>query len=118
MTPEATGGGAGVVVGSATTGAGVSVAAAPEAKPAKAAETVPPPVVIHGSAGGAFSINGPGLGTGGTLTVGGQAIPTPRWEDRTIRGVMPPDAQGEVVLTTPNGVRRGTFPYVSPPVKK
>lgn len=73
------------------------------------------PVIVHGTAGGPFSIDGTGFGGSGTLTIGGRTIQTVRWEDRTIRGTVPPGTRGEVVLTTASGVvRKGTFPY-SPP---
>lgn len=68
------------------------------------------PVVIHGRAGGAFSIDGPGLGSSGTLIIGGQVIPTTRWDDRSIRGTLPVGTQGAIRLQTQKGERHGTFP--------
>lgn len=75
-----------------------------------AAELAKTPVVVSGRAGGAFSIEGPGLGSSGHLTIGGRPISTTRWDDRSIRGVLPPAVKGAVVLTTDSGVRHGTFP--------
>lgn len=79
---------------------------------AAANELLKTPVIIAGTAGSAFSIDGPGLGDSGTLTIGGRVIPTTRWEDRTIRGQLPQGVRGDVVLTTPTGVRKGVFPHV------
>lgn len=68
------------------------------------------PVVVIGRAGMAFTIDGPGLGSGGTLTIGGRPIPTTRWDDRSIRGTLPPGVSGDVVLNANGVTRRGTFP--------
>lgn len=78
------------------------------------------PVIIAGDAvlGGPFSITGPGLGNGGVLTIGGREIPTTRWDDRSIRGELPPATKGDVVLKTDSGTRRGTFPPPKPVVAK
>lgn len=79
----------------------------------RAAEFSKIPIVIVGD-NSAFNIDGPGLGVGGRLTIGGHDIHTTRWEDRTIRGQIPEGVKGEVVLTSTDGiVRKGVYP--SPP---
>ena len=67
------------------------------------------PVEIVGGPG-PFAIYGTGFGDGGTLTVGGVVIKTSRWADYNIKGVLPEGAKGPIVLTTPSGVRHGTYP--------
>jgi hypothetical protein len=60
--------------------------------------------VLSGAPGSAFSVDGPGLGTGGTLTVNGVVVPTTRWDDRSIRGILPVDAKpGPVVIQQTGG---------------
>jgi hypothetical protein len=83
---------------------------------AAAAEVLKTPVVIHGREGIGFSIDGPGLGSSGTLTIGGRVIPTTRWDDRAIRGILPHGVRGAISLHTQNGVRTGVFPTPPPPV--
>ena len=68
------------------------------------------PVIINGRAGGAFSIDGPGLGASGTLFIAGRVIPTTRWDDNSIRGILPPNVAGPIRLQTDKGDRTGVFP--------
>lgn len=70
------------------------------------------PVVIDGGPG-PFCIYDAGLGSSGTLTIGGTAVEISRWDEKNIRGVIPEGVKGDVVLTTEHGVRRGVFPYAS-----
>lgn len=80
------------------------------------AELAKIPVQIVGGPG-LFNISGPGLGKPGILTIGGREVRTTRWDDRTIRGEIPEEFKGEVILTNAAGlVRKGVYPYV-PPVK-
>lgn len=75
-------------------------------------------VVIQGNPGWKFSISGYGFGPSGTLTIGGQRITTiDRWEDTGIRGDMPADAKGAVVLTPSNGGKTLTGVYPLPQVR-
>jgi len=71
-------------------------------------------VVVHGREGGAFSIEGSGFGSKGTLSIGGQVIPTTRWDDRSIRGILPVGTRGIVELKTSNGTRYGAYPAPAP----
>ena len=81
----------------------------------RAVEFSKQPIEIVGD-GLAFNINGPGLGLPGRLTIGGQDIPTTRWEDRTVRGQIPEGVRGEVVLMSGDGiVRKGHYPSVPKP---
>lgn len=70
---------------------------------------------------GAFVIYGHGFGSSGSLTVGGREIKTTSWSDTRIKGTLPEGVKGDVVLTTPSGVRKGVYPAPSkataPPVK-
>ena len=67
------------------------------------------PVVIEGGPG-AFCIYGPALGTAGTLTINGVYIKTTRWDDLSVRGVLPEGLRGEIVLTRADGVvRKGVY---------
>lgn len=68
------------------------------------------PIVVVGRAGGAFTIDGPGLGPSGTLVIGGRLIPTTRWDDKSVRGQLPEAISGAVVFTNEKGVRHGIFP--------
>jgi hypothetical protein len=69
-----------------------------------------PPIVLEGSPGGPFNINGEGFGTFGTLTIGGFAVKTTAWNDTRIKGMVPVGANGEVQLVTASGVRTGVYP--------
>ncbi len=74
-------------------------------------------VVVHGREGGAYAIEGSGFGgSKGTLTIGNQDIPITRWEDRTIRGILPVGVRGLVELKTSSGVRYGAYPAPPAPV--
>lgn len=73
-------------------------------------------VVIAGNPGFKFSISGAGFGPSGTLTIGGQRIPTTRWDNENIRGDMPADAKGDVVLVPSNGGKTWTGVYPHPQV--
>lgn len=68
------------------------------------------PVVVVGTDGGPFNIDGEGFGSSGTLTIGGQQIKTTRWNDKSIKGTLPKGVKGAVVLQTGSGVRHGVFP--------
>lgn len=68
-------------------------------------------IVLVGTPGGVFNIRASGLGLGGTMTVGGIPVKITRWDDQQIRGVLPPNAAGDVML---NGVKRGVFPVAKP----
>jgi hypothetical protein len=73
-------------------------------------------VVVHGREGGAYAISGVGFGgSKGTLTIGGRPIDITRWEDHTIRGVLPVGVRGLVELKTDSGTRYGAYP-APPPV--
>lgn len=70
-------------------------------------------VVLVGVPGGPFNIRGSGFGPSGSLTVGGKAITTiSRWDDKDIRGTLPKDTVGEVVLQPSNSQTafRGHYP--------
>jgi hypothetical protein len=70
-------------------------------------------VAIQGNPGWKFSISGSGFGPSGWLTIGGKRITTiDRWDNESIRGDMPADAKGDVVLTPSNGgkVLKGVYP--------
>ncbi len=83
---------------------------------AAAEELAKTPVVVVGRAGGAFSIDGPGLGSSGILTIGGRQVVTTRWDDRSVRGILPAGIKGDVVLSNAAGTRKGVFP--TPPPKE
>lgn len=70
--------------------------------------------VVGSTMGGPFTIGGVGFGSSGTLTIGGREIPTTRWDDNQIRGVLPPGVKGDVVIKTGSGERHGTFPTPPP----
>ena len=76
--------------------------------------------VLNGVPGGAFSIDGPGLGAGGAghvLSVNGVLVPTTRWDDRSIRGTLPPDAKpGPVTIQAGPKVLKGTYGAIDPTV--
>lgn len=76
------------------------------------------PVVVTGDPilGGPANIYGSGFGSKGGLTIGGRPIDTSVWTDTRIHFNLPPGVKGDVVLTTGEGVRRGTFPHVPPTV--
>ena len=68
------------------------------------------PFMLVGRAGGPFSIEGIGFGTKGKLTIGGRVIPTTRWIDRSIKGMLPQDIDsGEIIIQTEEGNRRSTY---------
>lgn len=70
---------------------------------------------FSGTAGTPFNVDGVGFGSGGTLSVSGRLIPTTRWNDTSIKGVLPKDLKGgEIVITPMDGevagvVQKGTF---------
>jgi hypothetical protein len=89
-------------------------AAADAAKSVAAAKPPEPTLEMVGAPGRAFNLrfrdDGAGFGTEGALTVGGQKVWVTSWSDKVIKGVLPEDAQGEIVVTLPSGaVRRGAF---------
>jgi hypothetical protein len=69
------------------------------------------PIVIHGRPGGPFTIDGSGFGDApGTVLVGGRALSVTRWNDRSIKGTLPPDIKdGDIVVQTTAGDKKGTF---------
>lgn len=88
-------------------------AALDAAKKAYDARHMPPkPVVLAGTPGGAFAIDGSGFGdAAGTIVVNGVLVPTTRWSDHTIRGTLPANVKpGNVSITTSTGaVVPGTY---------
>lgn len=73
-----------------------------------------PPFVIHGVAGGPFSIDGSGFGGSGSVSISGRQLQTTRWRDDNIKGVLPADIEaGDVVVKGALGELKGQFP--SPP---
>lgn len=67
-------------------------------------------VRIVGQPGGPFSIDGADFGQPGELLIGGVRIDVTRWNDNSIKGVLPRGIKGDVLLKTSTGVRRGTYP--------
>ena len=68
-------------------------------------------VIIVGRSGGAFNIDGEGFGNSGTLTIGGRQITLTAWQDTRVKGQLPVDVRGAVVLQTESGiVRHGVYP--------
>lgn len=62
-----------------------------------------------GRIGGAFGVDGEGFGSSGTLTVGGQHVPTTRWTDKNIRGTLSQHVKaGEVVILCEDGTTQKT----------
>lgn len=82
---------------------------------AAADERTKDPVHVSGDpvAGGPFAIYGVGLGSSGTLTIGGKDVKITSWNESRVKGTLPPNTKGDVVLSTGTGVRHGVFP--SPP---
>ena len=75
------------------------------------------PVLVVGAPGSVFSISGAGFGgSKGKLTIGGREVEITRWQDNSIKGLLPPAVKGAVELTTSSGVRKGIFPPPAPPV--
>ncbi len=73
------------------------------AKAAMHAKFSDKPFDFHGSAGGAFSIYGVGLGTGGVITIAGEtAVPT-SWMDGRIKGPVPPNVKPGKATVVVNG---------------
>lgn len=69
-------------------------------------------IEIAGRQGMPFSISGAGFGSSGTLTINGQAMPTTRWNDTSIKGQLPDNVQsGEVEVRPADGspVQKGMF---------
>lgn len=68
-------------------------------------------LVLSGVTGGPFSIRGTGFGPSGTLTVDKVPVNITMWDDENVRGTLPGDVRGEVVLTPSNGkpVQRGRY---------
>lgn len=66
---------------------------------------------FSGSPGGTFTITGPGLGSSGTVKVGGRQVETTAWSTQRIEGLLPADVpDGEVtVQLDEKTVRRGVF---------
>lgn len=88
-------------------GPGATLAA--EEKAAASAESL----VLTGVRGGPFSIRGSGFGPSGSLTVNRvPVINITLWNDENVRGVLPGDVQGEVVLIPSDGgpTQRGHYP--------
>jgi hypothetical protein len=78
---------------------------------------IPNHIIVQGNPGFRFTINGAGFGPSGTLTIGGKRITTiDRWDDENVRGDMPADAKGAVVLVPSNGGKTWTGVYPHPQV--
>jgi hypothetical protein len=71
-------------------------------------------LVIVGQPGDLFNVRSDkgGLGSGGVLTIGGMPVKTTRWDDKHIRGTLPKDAEGAILV---DGVNRGVYPTPPPP---
>jgi hypothetical protein len=72
----------------------------------------PAGIRLAGVPGGAFAVEGSGFGNEtGTVMVGGVLVPTTRWSDHTIRGVLPANVKpGDLTVTTSDGTaHKGTY---------
>jgi len=76
------------------------------------------PIYVVGIPGGVFAIDGPGLGSSGTLKIGGQQVQTTRWGDNSVRGILPVGVKGTVELDYGGGKRFGVYPSKPPSVVK
>lgn len=86
---------------------------APEVTP-KAPEPTKDPFTIVGAPPGPFNVRGASFGsTRGSVSIGGHICPISGWRDDVIKGVLPVGVKGEVIVTTSNGVLKGTFPQKS-----
>jgi hypothetical protein len=64
------------------------------------------PFMFHATEQGAFSIDGQGLGSGGSLSINGMLVPSTRWNDRSIKGTLPDSISHkdvDQVVITPSG---------------
>lgn len=62
-------------------------------------------VTVVGRPGGPFNIEGEGFGTGGSVVIAGRTVEITRWNDRSVKGMLPADlpATGDVTLTPAGG---------------
>lgn len=74
-------------------------------------------IVVTGRPGGLFNIDGSGFGEkAGSLLIGDRVIETTRWNDRSIKGMLPADLPetGTVEVRTINGKLTGKWPSPRP----
>ena len=72
-----------------------------DAKQPDVVPVTPSAFVFSGRVGGTFNIDGDNLGVLGTVLIDGQAVEVTRWNERSIKGMVPKEGfkPGDVVVT-------------------